>query len=393
MSSFRSIDVRRTVRLSVFFVLCVTVPLSHAEARPPSPIHFEFRNGFWINLHHFLYLQTLAQDPQRRGPLLAQIFEASSCIPELKSAEADSWTKSVSYYRQNLVSKDWLFDEELVRENDLLSDQRSARVSAAEISPELRQALNQAAPIYRRFCWKKHRERNAAWIAAVRRKLIPYGALIATRLVGIYEQEWPSEPILIDVVTYANWAGAYTTLNPNHTTISSLASDYQGYFALEMIFHEASHLFGDRVRSAIDSECKAEKMETPRDLWHALLFYTAGEVTREELARKGIRYVPYADQFRLYEKVPHWLEYRAAFETGWKPYLDGRGNLSEAIKAVVASVAARAMPATASPRSSLQLSSPPLETVRELLSTPSSASHAACMAFREARSKSRTLAR
>lgn len=338
MNRLRSTNVRNVNRLAVFLVL-LTVALLHAEPRPPSPVRFEFRNGFWMNLHHFLYLQALTEGPQARNASVTEIVDASSCIPKLKTADADRWSKSVSYYRENLVPKDWLFDDALAHLNDLLSEQHGERVSTAEIALELRQALNEAAPIYRRFCWKKHRERNSAWIASVRRKLVPYGATIATRLASTYEQEWPSQPIVVDVVTYANWAGAYTTLDPNHTTISSFANDYQRYFALEMLFHEASHVFGGKVQSAIDSECKSQNVKTPRDLWHALLFYTAGEVSREELAKKGITYVPYADQFRLYEKVPHWSEYRAAFEKTWKPYLDGGGNFTDAIKAVVGSIA------------------------------------------------------
>lgn len=69
---------------------------------------------------------------------------------------------------------------------------------------------------------------------------------------------------------------------------------------------------------------------------------TAGEVTREELAKEGVTYVPYADQFRLYEKIPHWLEYRAAFEKSWTPYLDSGGDFREAIKAVFASLSVQA---------------------------------------------------
>ena len=306
-----------------------------------------------MNLHHFLYLQALAEGPQAHSASLTEIVNASSCIPQLKGADAEKWFTSVSYYRENLVSKDWLFDDALVRINDLLSEQHGARVSTAGIGLELRQALNEAAPIYRRFCWKKHRERNSAWIASVRQKLTLFGTSMATRLARVYEEEWPSRPILVDVVPYANWAGAYTTLNPNHTTISSIASDYQGYFALEMVFHEASHVFGVKVQAAIDSECKSQHVKAPRDLWHALLFYTAGEVTREELAKKGTTYVPYADQFGLYQKVPHWLEYRAAFETSWKPYLDGQGSFSEAIKAVVAFIAPQPKPISSSGASGL----------------------------------------
>jgi hypothetical protein len=195
--------------------------------------------------------------------------------------------------------------------------------------------LKQAAPLYRKYCWEKHRERNAAWIEAVQSKMEKYGDQIATRISATYEQSWPDKPLSVDVVTYSNWAGAYTTLDPNHTTISSFANDYQGYYALEMVFHEASHLFGGVLESAIERECVAQHKQAPRDLWHALLFFNAGEITRQELAKHDISYEPYAYEFLLYEMVPMWGRYQLIFQSTWMPHLAAKGKFGDAVRSTV----------------------------------------------------------
>ena len=50
--------------------------------------------------------------------------------------------------------------------------------------------------------------------------------------------------------------------------------------ALEVLFHEASHGIAEPVEQAIVRECHQRDKAIPRDLWHALVFYTTGEVIR-----------------------------------------------------------------------------------------------------------------
>lgn len=59
-----------------------------------------------------------------------------------------------------------------------------------------------------------------------------------------------------------------------------------------MVFHEASHLLAERVERAIAAAAEAQHQPVPEDLWHALLFYTAGAQVRRALPS----YRPYADK-------------------------------------------------------------------------------------------------
>jgi len=70
--------------------------------------------------------------------------------------------------------------------------------------------------------------------------------------------------------------------------------------------------------------------EIPSALWHSLVFYTAGEWTRRNLAAHGVEYRPWGFDAHLYQ---------GDFEPvarHWQAPLDGRLGLEEAIAKVVA---------------------------------------------------------
>src|SRR3712207_9297949 len=62
------------------------------------------------------------------------------------------------------------------------------------------------------------------------------------------------------------------------------------------------------------------------NLWHAILFYTSGELTRRALARRGVSdYQPYI--LGMYGRG--FGGFRRALETHWQAYLDGKVSRSE----------------------------------------------------------------
>lgn len=123
-----------------------------------------------------------------------------------------------------------------------------------------------------------------------------YGATLSTRLESIYAEPWPQYPVRVDAVTYANWAGAYTTLHPTRPTISTTDPVNQGPGALKILFHETSHGMVDKVRDAISvAEARFNSRQPSKvfhsgSIWHAVLFHRAGELVREQIAG----YIPYA---------------------------------------------------------------------------------------------------
>ena len=88
-----------------------------------------------------------------------------------------------------------------------------------------------------------------------------------------------------------------------------------------MLFHEASHALINNVRLAVTSAATAANKQ-PRDLWHVVLFYIAGEVTRQQLAKNGIAYRPYLYANGLFDTA--WPAFRGPVEQHVRPFVDGQ---------------------------------------------------------------------
>lgn len=145
----------------------------------------------------------------------------------------------------------------------------------------------------------------------------------------VYRSGWPEGPIRTDVTQYAG-LGAYTTLGPVHVTVSSADLANSGQAALEILFHEASHALIGEVRESLARDAQAQGRVLRRDdLWHALLFYTTGEIVRRHLDG----YTPYAIKGKLYDRA--WPGSLAVFEQDWRPYLDGKTDFEAAARRLV----------------------------------------------------------
>src|SRR6266567_1858458 len=293
--------------------LLLLVPLQ-AGGRPqygstygPLPV-FELHSGFWVNLHHTLYHEarqraaTSAPDNTGRatGPSLKTAPEAK---PTLTASEQKSWDDAVTYYAANYTGKDLLFSTELIQLKDQLGDfedcdelsGRKRKFCDAGMPAKLTQVLESAASIYRAHLWPQHDRANRRWILRVAPLVREQGVGLSERLADIYQTRWPREKIRVDVSAYANWAGAYTTVDPLRVTISSLDSRNQGPEALEVLFHEASH----------------------------------GSVP-------GGGYTPYAVREGLYQRG--WNDYFKLLQRFWQPYLDGHATFDDAIARMVSSL-------------------------------------------------------
>lgn len=271
---------------------------------------FDFRSNFWVNLHHFLYEQAKADS---RPP-----------------ADSEPWESVVTYYRDKIAKLDLLSREAEAINNALANLTDAASLDKSGLGPQLIATLKTAAPIYRERWWPDHDRANRAWIAEVTPRVAKYSAALRKELALAYATDWPSTPIPVDVAEYANWSGAYTTLLPTHITISSVNRGNQGDSGLEILFHESSHALIAKVNNALSNEVKVQhKLFKRRDFWHALLFYTTGEIVRRHLDN----YTPYAFKNGLYERS--WEGVPEILDRDWKPYLDDKIDLMTAVRKLV----------------------------------------------------------
>src|SRR5579859_5962042 len=340
----------------------------------PLPV-FELHSGFWLNLHHTLYQEAR----QQRGapPVSGTTKAGKSAKPTLQTApaaktplttaEQRAWDEAVSYYAANYADKDLLFSTELILLKNQLGDFETCdelsgtkkKTCDAGLPPKLTRILEAAAPVYRAHYWPADDRANRAWVKRVAPLVTEQGVGLSHRLADIYQTRWPTEKIRVDVTRFANSAGAYTTLDPLRVTISSTDPRNQDAAALEILFHEASHGIAQTVEQAIARECRQRDKPIPRDLWHALIFYTTGEVIKpildaqpdsatstaknnadptapRDADSQNSRYTPYAKREGLYQRG--WDSYLQLLTLYWQPYLDGKVTFDNAIAHIVSAL-------------------------------------------------------
>jgi hypothetical protein len=334
------------------FAICCSMiaPVCSAQVTSPTTASehlFDFHSGFWINLHHFLYWQALVSGPQKGPHPLALNKSDSDALEQLSPVERASWDTAVSYYASSLVKRDLLFDEGMETiKNNLEDAEESPDLANIQVPQELKTVLLSAAPIYKKHWWPQHDAANRRWIAQLRPLVKQHGPTLTREMVRIYGQPWPQYPVRVDAVAYANWAGAYTTLYPTRPTISTADPANQGAAALEIVFHETSHGMMDKVMDAIHgAETNLNEHRTngafhSGSIWHAVLFYTVGELVAAQIPG----YVPYAVKNGLWLRAWPGPD-RSLIEHDWKPHMQGSLELQPALTRLVADLA------TASPRS------------------------------------------
>ena len=310
---------------------CIIFAISVSEGDVRATPYYSFHNSFWINLHQSLFHEASLRAGSKDGlgvmPLPAEAFS---------KGERETWEKAVAYYRENFTGRNQVGDERLVKINQALTGDDSPDWKPSRLHAGLLKVLQDAAPVYRQHWWAKHQETNQHWIATMESKIKGLDAVVIPRLEKTFRDDWPVEPLRVDVTYFVGNVGhAFTTVDPGHTTI---ASSDDSNLDEEAIFHEGAHLLTYPLTLAIDRECQAQHKDC-RDLWHAVQFYTVGEVLKEELAQRGAPdYVPYADKAGVYDRGQGWKEFRSAIQKDWQPYIEGKKNYDEAIEKLVGDI-------------------------------------------------------
>ena len=308
-------DMARRVVLLLASVVAIEVLHPAAQSKPL----FAFHSNPWLNLHHFV------RAAARGGP----------APTVLSDEESRPWAEGVEFYKQ-YAARDLLLDAGMV---DVKSALRGAEgkpsLDGIEIDAALKATLERLMPIYRRRWWPEHDRTNRAWIAAVQPLLDRHGTALSQALTRTYETTWPSDPVPVDVSVTAGPNGAYTTGPPTHVTMSSTDRSLQGLASLEMLFHESSHSPVSNLFLRVREAATEQNVPVPPQLWHAVLFYTAGELTSRELTANGVAYSAYADQ-GLYTNLCG-AGCREKIAEHWTPRLDGKRSVGDSLSALVGS--------------------------------------------------------
>ena len=318
----------RAKAIAVTLAVLTVIGLSGRPLRA-AETPFRFQDNFWVNLHHFV-----------RAEARRRAFNAPLVMPmsTLSEAERTAWSSSVDAYAE-LAKLSLIFEERLVRINNALASQgEAAALPEGLIEPAVVAALNRAAPVYRAHLWPEHRRLNEEWIATTRPLVEQHAPALIHALADAYHVKWPTEPILVDASFEAGPVVGYTTGGPPglaaHTVIAP-AKAGEPAVAFETVFHEASHSVDDQIMKLVDAEAAKQHVKPLPDLWHAIIFYTTGDLVKRELHKeKDTGYQPYAYRFGVYDRG--WQPLRAGLERDWQPYLDGKVDFPHALAKLVA---------------------------------------------------------
>lgn len=315
---------------------------SAQETGPPprEPVEESGRFSFYadpdVNLHHLLYHWARALN----GQALTTVVEMED-LDHLSEAERTVWEGAVQAYWRNAGTRNLLFDDDLVALRSRIVGRRGPE-GLPDRDVRLYEAMERARPVYRAHWADAHRSVNEDWVRALMADLPAIEDRIGEGITGAYDGQWPGDPVVVDVSPYTNRVGGYTT-SDFHVMISSTDSANVMPQALEILFHEASH--GNSLEGPVHEMLReafaAQGGEPPDQLWHAVLFVTAGESTAmayEEIGRPG--YVHYGDVTGLYARGA-WTDLSAALKAHWVPYLRGDTDRASALDRVAGELGGR----------------------------------------------------
>jgi hypothetical protein len=283
-----------------------------------TPQLFTFHSNAWLNLHHYVRANA------RGGPIPGGLTQD----------EQKGWAAGVDFYKP-YGQRDVLRDDGMVAiASALRAAEGKNNLDGIAIDSPLKATLEHLMPIYRTHGWAEHDRANREWITTVAPLVDRHGAALSQSLARVYGVTWPSEPMYVDVSVVAGPVGAFSV--NRHITITSSDPRYRGYTGLEMVFHEASHALplSDVLIQPMNRLASDQKITLPPQLWHAVLFYTAAEMTTRELKSHGIDYSPYADAAFYNTMCGNGCA--AKIRENWMPHLDGTRSIPDALSALVA---------------------------------------------------------
>ena len=306
----------------------ITILALALAAQSTGPIFRFEADGFWLNLHHFLYVLGRAEAKvadSRREAVAGAPADQAEGMKLLSETERQTWREAVTLYAGTLSMKDVVFDADLVEiTNQLKRAPADKSPASLKVNQAVAAVLDRAAPIYRKAWWTRHRDANRAWVASLQPLLKQYGPQVLTYVTRVYQLPWTTDGYPVQISAWSNWAGAYST-SFSLLVVSSLNKGNAGSQGLEAVFHEAMHQWDDAVAMKLEVLAKANDTKVKENLDHALVFYTAGEAMRSIVPG----HTPMADVAGIWNRGLG--PFKPALDKYWKPYLEGKTTLDAAL--------------------------------------------------------------
>jgi len=320
---------------------CLGQPSRTPVAATP---HFAFYSDFDVNLNDALINAGVAR--KFRKPQLFHAGDEVDCFGKLPAYARSAWERAVDYYAEIITPggsnsrQQYLLRVQLAGFDEELKDADARQFVA--VAQNFRSA---AAPAFRACRWAAQDEKNRKWIETLKPQLAVDEQKVASRLEQLYHKRWTGLPIPVDIVQTVDFSGANTILGKPGSGHLLIANENEAAYALEVVFHESSHILmdhNDPVRQALDQAAGAADFKLPGDVWHVVLFYTTGEAMRRILNDEGKPgYTPML--YGIFARGT-WENYRTALETAWTPYVENKQTLAQAAASLIDVLKKQAQP-------------------------------------------------
>ena len=317
---------KRTVLAAMTLLACALVNAADDDSAIAHTEQFDLHSDPWINLHHFLYHWSRADEGVGSGRQTVVVPERES-MGELPAADRAMWEEALIFYRAS-VARLSHFDEAMLEQKYSLREAGGDIEATPEEHIEgIIEALRTAMPVYVRHWWSDHDAGNRNWVNTILADVEEFEGRFADLMRRLWGVEWPAELSRVDVSAYANFAAGYTAYG--HIVIFASDPGNQGHYGFETLFHEVQHSrFVSRpARDRIAAHIDPDIAPWPPNFWHSFIFATAGVFAAEIAEQRG--YAPHR---------PYWEREGINGFSGWR---DGAALVSaEWIPAVTGSTEA-----------------------------------------------------
>jgi len=299
--------------------------------------HFAFYSDFETNLNDALIAASVARNFGN-----AELFQRGAeqaCFDGLAPAARSGWNDAVDHYAEAVVPGGWMGNAQFRLRLQLAGVAGGSDAEERQLLEDAARSRAAAAPAYEACQWAEQETINRRWVDALQPLLAAHEAAVATRLEELYRIPWHGLPIRVDVVQTVNAQGANSIfLSPagGHLLVSPR---FEGDVALEIVFHEASHLLmrrNDPLQRALAEAADSLGVPEPDGLWHVVLFYTTGDTVRRVLEAAGEPgYQPFL--YEIFQRSP-WVRFQEALEATWPAYMDGERTPEQAATELIGAI-------------------------------------------------------
>lgn len=303
--------------------------------------HFEFHSDPWVNVHHLLYQWSRADLGIGTGRQHVSVPERTT---SLEGDAAEEWENAVAFYREHLAERGHFDNDLLNLKTALLELGGDTDAEPPGAVPGHAEHLARAIAVYMDTWWEDHDRSNRRWIDSVVDRIRTWEDEWVDTASRVFDGEWRDGRLRVDASSYANWAGGYTSLRPDHVVIwSQDENNYRGLYGFELVLHESAHQasLSDPSRERLERIFGDVGADEPGNLWHALIFGTAGWFAERVSAEEGLgEHVPYIVAQGI-AGFGGWREFWPAVAEHWPDAVAGSTDADDAVRAMAEDLGGR----------------------------------------------------